>query len=794
MPFLSCFSSNIQLFGATTNANSKFTPLKRRPRSRMNTYLHSLVSFCILLISIIHNPNSPNTNILFAQAAYQNHKKFSYQNPPSSFDPYATLSIHHGATSDQIQKAYRSKAKETHPDKNPDDPLAAAEQFRQVSEAYEILSDPKKKRVYDAQFRMREEQRRQQRARERRQNEQRREKDEWEKREKKKRQVEMANKAKDLYHRVMRLSDLNQMEKMFLDSSGNYRKNYLIMFVGNKKAEKAGEEDYYFPFPFAVDGGEFGDADFIQVAKVRFNTETELTKTFNIPPNKSTPQFIFTKQNDPHHKFHTFQPTRNSTPNTHIQLTNWVKSLLALQNILIINHHTLPIDVHILRDKTTIFYHQNLKSGYQLSLTTGSKLRPGDRIIAYDSRIDSLPGSMRILEKLSDATNVYLLEEVVMKDDVAYVVESRRCVDLSTQCGDWMMSSTPGNGGKKQCDLIPEFMHHVCPLSCGVCSETFFSSITYYIFHYPVHRLPMVIRPVVREGRIFVEDTRNIILLRKNAAAAFFVVGLLVAFNIVLFQTLTTEKTRIHANRTNGYGRSEVSQHQMSQTMNDSLSGLIFAFDISMIIFTGSLVALTKWILSTPARKIPSWLKGFHGDFSRVAKDSDIFWVFLAVGVVASIYTKAFVGTISEKKMDVSNFAMFVAILLSISSCVLGVLSHMMTLDVSRVVRWKHLWKFRKNAAFTITALGFAGGLGVISFKRLIKNAHNGALLPFLLFNTIVLGAVGALASWDHHFMQLRKNAAVAFVILGVFAGKLVEIGIERFLVRTATKEKLKKD
>lgn len=114
---------------------------------------------------------------------------------------------------------------------------------------------------------MGEEQRRQQRAKERRQKKQRKEKDEW-KREKKRGQPEMVTKAKDLYHRVMRLSDLNQMEKILLDSRGNYRKNYLIMFVGNKKAEKAGEEDYHFPFPFAMDGGEFGDADFIQVAKV----------------------------------------------------------------------------------------------------------------------------------------------------------------------------------------------------------------------------------------------------------------------------------------------------------------------------------------------------------------------------------------------------------------------------------------------------------------------------------------------------------------------------------------------
>ncbi|KAL7470685.1 hypothetical protein ACHAXS_010938, partial [Conticribra weissflogii] len=145
---------------------------------------------------------------------------------------------------------------------------------------------------------MKEEQRRQQRARERRQKEQRREKEEWERREKKKRQVDMVNKAKDLFHRVMRLSELNQVEQIMLDSRGHYRKNYLIMFVGNKKAEKAGEEEYYFPFPFAEDGGEFGDVDYVQVAKVRFNSQTELTKIYNIQPNKSIPQFIFAKQND----------------------------------------------------------------------------------------------------------------------------------------------------------------------------------------------------------------------------------------------------------------------------------------------------------------------------------------------------------------------------------------------------------------------------------------------------------------------------------------------------------------
>ena len=63
-------------------------------------------------------------------------------------DFYATLGLAKGATPEEIKKAYRKKALECHPDRNPDDPKAEAT-FKQVSEAYEVLSDENKKRVYD---------------------------------------------------------------------------------------------------------------------------------------------------------------------------------------------------------------------------------------------------------------------------------------------------------------------------------------------------------------------------------------------------------------------------------------------------------------------------------------------------------------------------------------------------------------------------------------------------------------------------------------------------------------------
>ncbi len=63
-------------------------------------------------------------------------------------DFYEVLGVPEKASQDEIKKAYRKLAKQHHPDANPDDPKAA-ERFKEIGEAYSVLSDPEKRKQYD---------------------------------------------------------------------------------------------------------------------------------------------------------------------------------------------------------------------------------------------------------------------------------------------------------------------------------------------------------------------------------------------------------------------------------------------------------------------------------------------------------------------------------------------------------------------------------------------------------------------------------------------------------------------
>ena len=83
-------------------------------------------------------------------------------------------------------------------------------------------------------------------------------------------QRDLVRRAKAGYDYVLKWSNVSQLREFVDDTSQNsvYSTNVLIMFVGNKVAERKGEEGYFFPYPFVGNDQTAVNSNVLVVAKV----------------------------------------------------------------------------------------------------------------------------------------------------------------------------------------------------------------------------------------------------------------------------------------------------------------------------------------------------------------------------------------------------------------------------------------------------------------------------------------------------------------------------------------------
>jgi hypothetical protein len=726
----------------------------------------------------------------------------SSRSMPKEEDPYQVLGVRsRRATVDAIKKAYRKKAKESHPDKNPDmDPDEAADKFRRVVDAFEILSDPVKRKQYDHQYKRRFSQRQEQGQRQQQNNvhkeqRKRRQQKQQQEQQQQSRKDQLLQEAKLAQSRVLRLSSVEQFRSVLLDQQGNYERHFLCVFVVTKKIETLVDDEWMFPFPFAGLGSNgIWWEDVIQTAKVRYNTHTPLTVMFDAPWVKEAkksgkPYIVFGRKGDPIGKFSVFRPPKSSSSwgdknSKQSQLEAWVHDLLTMR-VTVVNYHHSEVKLFLKDGKTnTIQPLQKVPSGYQTTLG----LHTADKILAMDARVDSFPGGTWSADLMQEATDYVLLGQYIVKTEPTIEIFERTCVDLSLRCKVWASHPPPRHpttqsASASSCDNNPEFMHHICAATCGVCSEhnpaSFFTLIYFAMFRYPVVQIrPKILRPVARFLRVLTEDLLRVVSLRKNVALLFFAAGATLGMNLVFLQNFYFW----------AFGTRTTRRRSASSKPNSGITCSSWA-DVEWVLqlLAVSLVATWCWIAIAP--RVPSWLGSFQRDLHHVLKwqvDAMVGLLFLGYGFfllsrriihwvrAAASAKRGGDGTETTMQRRIILSAVTLACFAAGAVATLFLLMTKIGHHEQRSKRWKHMWFIRKNAAVAFLVSGMILGAGVRPLLQTLWKLKG--LILKLVLNALVLGAFDyVIVSQDRHFwndldhvVKMRMSVAIPFWVVGV--------------------------
>jgi len=264
-------------------------------------------------------------------------------------DLYKILGVSRSASTQEIKKAYRKKALDTHPDKNKDVPAEeAAAAFQRVVHAFEILSDKSSRNRYD-------------RTGSHSSNgggsggrQQQHNGFTWTFRWNTQQRTRLKDKfsVKQAQSRILHIVSLEQLEVIMtttesngeeVDSSQVLERNLLICFY-TPPLETHVMDNMVYPWPFAAQSSQgIWWEDMLQTTVVRFHKSNELTKFFDVPDGNQLqqPLFLFGKRGQKFHDPNTWT-RRLSTDNRQI-FDKWVWEQLRVV-ITFVNHHDHPVE------------------------------------------------------------------------------------------------------------------------------------------------------------------------------------------------------------------------------------------------------------------------------------------------------------------------------------------------------------------------------------------------------------------------------------------------------------------
>jgi hypothetical protein len=369
------------------------------------------------------------------------------------FIPFECLPHTHTFT---LSAFFKRKALDTHPDKNKDvAPETAAEEFRQVVHAYEILSDDESRKFYDRTGRTQTDARGSPSSGSR-QNGGGNWQYSWHWNTQYRQPVRLKDKfdVQKAQSRVLHVVSLEQLETIMLDDDDLLERNLLMCFVIPGKVQEVAEDEIVFPYPFAgMSSQGIWWEDLLQSVQIRFHRSSDLSRFFGIPAadDMDEPIFLFGRRGQPLSDSFSRLSTKDRAT-----FETWVWKQIEV-DVEFVNEHPYPIEIYWIHNRRATLK-LTLGSGQRHTLTSMLSHEFWVRDARVDTRDDS-PGRW----KLTDDSSLGSYKIVTDTNPQQIIIEANTCYDLSGHCGFWR--------GHGDCRKNPIFMEENCRKTCKLCSK-----------------------------------------------------------------------------------------------------------------------------------------------------------------------------------------------------------------------------------------------------------------------------------------------------------------------------------